>query len=355
MKRIGSRNVVTRTFLVLAVLASIMGSLLYVAQAASLTNLSVSISSSTPGDTSVDYTFSASGTNDLLTGIKFEFCAAASGSCALPATMSFDSLTLGAGDFSDWTIATSATDVTLTAGSTATIDSFDQVLSGLTNPGTGGDADPTVFFVRITTYIDGGTSTVLDGPSVVATAVIPVISVTGTQDAILQMTIVGLAVASGPIDGKTLSAAASATSLPFGNFVPLGITSPTPSSRAVAQSINVVTNGVTGYTATVLGGASVAMTRSGGSETIAYVSGTPTWTEGASGTAGFGVSADGGDAPGSFSGLTYFPISSSLTIASDSAPTLGADTTVLFRVQVQATQAAGDYTGNVNYTVLPNF
>ena len=35
-------------------------------------------------------------------------------------------------------------------------------------------------------------------------------------------------------------------------------------------------------------------------------------------------------------------------------PTNGADTTVIFRVQVDATTPAGDYTGNVNYTVLPN-
>ena len=158
---------------------------------------------------------------------------------------------------------------------------------------------------------------------------------------------------------KTVTGTATATALPFGNFVPLGITSPTPASRALAQTVNVVTNGVTGYTASVQGGTD-AMTRSGGSDTIGYVTSDVEWVEGSGGTSGFGVSAEGGHAPASFdtntnSTLEYEPISSSLTIASNSAPTNGADTTVVFRVQVDATTPAGDYVGSVNYTVLPNF
>ena len=93
---------------------------------------------------------------------------------------------------------------------------------------------------------------------------------------------------------------------------------------------------------------------------MGYVASDVEWVEGIGGTEGFGVSAEGGHAPASFdtdtnSALEYEPISSSLVIASNSAPTNGADTTVIFRVQVDATTPAGDYSGSVNYTVLPNF
>ena len=44
-----------------------------------------------------------------------------------------------------------------------------------------------------------------------------------------------------------------------------------------------------------------------------------------------------------------------MTLASVNAPTAGVDTMVVYRVQVNVTQAAGDYTGTINYTVLPNF
>ena len=103
------------------------------------------------------------------------------------------------------------------------------------------------------------------------------------------------------------------------------------------------------------------MTRSGGSETIGYISPTDIeWAEGTSGTSGFGVTAEGGQAPATFdnsgtSAQEYESIVTALTIASNTTPTNGADTTVIFRVQVDATTPAGDYTGNVNYTVLPNF
>ena len=106
------------------------------------------------------------------------------------------------------------------------------------------------------------------------------------------------------------------------------------------------------------------MTRTGGSETIGYVSADTDWAEAS--TAGFGVNAQdvagGGNEAneavfGTVAGslLDYEPISSAVTLASVSVPTAGNDTIVVYRVQIQATQAAGDYTGSVNYTVLPNF
>ena len=361
---------VTRTFVVLAVLASVMASVLFVAQAASLQGMTLSLSDSGPGAGPVDYTFEWDSSGAAIQGVKIQFCQEASGVCTTPAA-DFDltSASLGAGEFSAWSLAAATADtIELSFGtpSTASTD-VSQVISGITNTGQTADSTATIFYARITTYSDAGLTpgNEVDGESVVASAVIPVISVTGTQDAILQMSINGVAEASPSVDAgsKALTGTTTATTLPFGNFVPLGITSPTPSSRALAQTVKVVTNGVTGYTATIQGGAS-AMTRSGSpSDTIGYVSGNPEWDE--SSTSGFGVAAEGGEAP-SFAGagdfdddddstLDYEPIVSALTVSSSSVPTNGADTTVIFRVQVDATTPAGDYTGDVNYTVLPNF
>ncbi|MCH7655705.1 MAG: hypothetical protein IIC95_06930 [Chloroflexi bacterium] len=362
MTHTGSHKIVTRTLLALAAVVGIMGSVLFVAQAASLTSMTLTLSDSEPGATAT-YDFAWTGSTSAKQGVRLEFCQEASGSCTLPAG-DFDSTSasLVSGTFFDaggWAVDASGNGVIDLSSSVADSQGAITVgISGIVNTGTTSTTEPIVFYVRITTYSDESLTTPLDGESVVASAVIPVISVTGTQDAILQMTVAG---ATGTVDNssKSVTGTATATALPFGNFVPLGITSPTPSSRALAQTINVVTNGVTGYTASVQGEAN-AMTRSGGSETIGYVASDVEWVEGIGGTAGFGVSAEGGHAPASFdtdtnSALEYEPISSSLVIASNSAPTNGADTTVIFRVQVDATTPAGDYSGSVNYTVLPNF
>ena len=363
MRLTGIHKAATRTLIVAAVLAGMMASVLFVAQAASLTGMTLSLSDSGPGATAT-YDFVWTGSAAAKQGVKLQFCQEASGSCTLPAgDFNSTSASLASGTFFDvgWTpdfttngvidISSSAADST--AGITLGI-------SGIANTGTTSTTDPIVFYVWITTYSDAGLTSPLDGTSVVASAVIPVISVTGTQDAILQMTVTG-ATASVDNGTKAVTGTATATALPFGNFVPLGITSPTPSSRALAQTINVVTNGATGYTASVQGSATEAMIRSGGSETIGYVASDTVWVEGSGGTSGFGVAAEGGHAPTSFddnpadSALEYEPIASSLTVATNGTPTNGVDTTVVFRVQVDATTAAGDYTGDISYTVLPNF
>lgn len=356
------RGAAAKAIVALAAVVGIMGSVLFVAQAASLTSMTLTLSDSEPGATAT-YDFAWTGSTSAKQAVRLEFCQEASGSCTLPAG-DFDSTSasLVSGTFFDaggWAVDASSNGVIDLSSSVADSQGAITVgISGIVNTGTTSTTEPIVFYVRITTYSDEPLTTPLDGESVVASAVIPVISVTGTQDAILQMTVAG---ATGTVDNssKSVTGTATATALPFGNFVPLGITSPPPSSRALAQTINVVTNGVTGYTASVQGEAN-AMTRSGGSETIGYVASDVEWVEGIGGTEGFGVSAEGGDAPASFdtdtnSALEYEPISSSLVIASNSAPTNGADTTVIFRVQVDATTPAGDYSGSVNYTVLPNF
>ena len=192
---------------------------------------------------------------------------------------------------------------------------------------------------------------------------IPAITVSGTQDAILELTVAGVSTGtivddSGGGAEKQTTATSTATTLPFGAFVPLNIGS--PSSRALAHTISVVTNGATGYDASVEGGTN-AMDRDGGGGSIGYL--TPEdveWLEASE--EGFGVAADGAQAPAQYDTdtndvLEYFGVESGgpQIVASYTGPTLAVNTTVVFRVQVDATQPAGDYSGSINYTVLPKF
>ena len=339
-----------------------------VVQAASLTSMTLTLSSSVPDDTGVTHTFDfTKGTSGTIKGIRFQYCDSASGSCTMPTglvTTGADIDASGTDDeFDSWTedVATNGTvDVYHATGDSSNaspIIAFDTV----TNPSE--DSGPTEFYVRITTYDDDpDTGTIVDGPSQVVSAVIPAITVSGTQDAILQLTVAGVSSGtvvddSGGAAEKQTTGTATATTLPFGAFVPLNIGS--PSSRALAHTINVVTNGATGYDASVEGGTN-AMDRDGGGGSISYVSDDTVWNEAS--TEGFGVAADGTQSLTQYDDntddvLEYFGVESGdpQIVATYSGPTLAVNTTVVFRVQVDATKPAGDYAGSVNYTVLPKF
>ncbi|MFQ5860426.1 MAG: hypothetical protein ACE5IG_02610 [Dehalococcoidia bacterium] len=366
-KRFGAR-----LLLVVALVLSTVLTTVPLAYAASLTSLSLTLSSSVPDDTGVTHTFDFTvGTGGAtIRGIQYLYCTTGSGACTTPTGLSTTSAAIDAAgtdnEFDLWTVnavtngTVSITNATGDSTNTSPIIAF----SGITNPSASGGA-PTSFYVRITTYSDTGLTTVIDGPSQVVSAVIPAIVVSGTQDAILDLTVsaVSAGVSIGDSgDVKSTTSASTATTLPFGTFAPLGTGG--EESKAVAHTISVVTNGAAGYSASVQGGATAAMTREGGTETISYVAANTDWVE--LSTAGFGVNAQdaagaGNEANetefGTVAGntLQYEPISSAVTLASNTAPTAGVDTNVAYRVQVSGTQAAGDYSGTVNYTVLPNF
>ena len=328
--------------------------------AASLSSLSLTLSTSEPA-VSATHTFQYTiGTATTSRGVALQYCDSGSGTCTAPAGLSLDAAAIDAAgtndDFDGWTLATTTDTIQITNASGSSTTSPALAFSGITNPS---GSVPTTFFVRITTYSDTGLSAVVDGPSQVSSAVVPKISVTGTQDAILEMSInatSALVTIGDASDVKSTTATSTATSLPFGTFNPL--TTVGAESKAVAHGLNAKTNGTTGYTASVTGGAS-AMTANGGSDTISYVSADQDWVENT--TTGFGVNAQGGDAVtatfGTVGGtLDYESIASALTVASSAGPTAGpANTTVVFRVQVAVTQEPDDYSGDVNYTVLPGF
>ena len=324
-------------------------------------SLSLSLSTSEPA-VSATHTFQYTiGTATISRGVALQYCDSGSGTCTAPAGLSLDAAAIdGAGTndyFDGWTLATTTDTIQITNASGSSTTSPALAFSGITNPS---DSVPTTFFVRITTYSDTGLSTVVDGTSQVSSAVVPKISVTGIQDAILEMSISAtsalVTIGDSSEVNKSTTATSTATSLPFGTFNPL--TTVGAESKAVAHGLNVKPNGTTGYTASVTGGTS-AMSANGGGDTISYVSADTDWAEAS--TSGFGVNSQGGDAVtatfGTVGGtLDYESIASALTVAISAGPTAGpANTTVVFRVQVAVTQEAGDYSGDVNYTVLRGF
>ena len=85
-----------------------------------------------------------------------------------------------------------------------------------------------------------------------ASAVVPQIVLTGVMDAILELTVsaVNSSVSIGDSGDVILASATSTpTSLPFGNFAPVGTGG--AESKVVAHDIRVVTNVATGYSAGV--------------------------------------------------------------------------------------------------------
>ncbi|MCH7705545.1 MAG: hypothetical protein IIB33_00665 [Chloroflexi bacterium] len=370
MKKRG-KGAVARIILSAMLLVSMMASVVPTASAASLSSMSLTLSSSQPDAEGVTHTFAfTTATAGTIRGLEFEYCTTGSGSCTTPLGLSttgasIDGAATSPNDFDGFNINFSTNGLMAMTDTTGFSYGGDTALTialaGITNLSE--DSGPTTFYVRITTYSDTGLGSVIDGPSQIVSAVIPVITVSGTQDAILELIVSSVSASTTVGDSsetKTTTAASTATTLPFGNFLPLSTAG--EESKAVAHIINIKTNGTSGYSASVQGGAS-AMTRSGGSETIGYVSADHDWDESAS--VGFGVNAQdvaGGDNEanepvfGTVAGnLDYEPISSAVILASSGVPTAGVDTMVVYRVQVNVIQAAGNYTGSINYTVLPNF
>lgn len=368
-----------RVLLTMSVLVSMLATIVPVAHADSLTSLSLALSSSVPDDTEVTHTFDFStATAGTIRGIRFQYCTSGSGSCTTPPGMDTTSAAIDAAgtdnEFDGFTVdagSNGAIDITDATGDSSNLSPI-VAFSGITNPS---GAVVTIFYARVTTYSDTALSEVIDGPSQMPAAVIPVITLSGTQDAILQFTVAGVSAATEIGDAtngaKVTTANSTATSVPFGTFVPDtdGTGGSDGSSRAVAQDLTVVTNGLTGYSLSVDGDDSVGVNRSGGGASIPYTGADTAWDEShpdATGTTGFGVNAQGvgsdGDANtgvfGTIAGadFDYEPFATGLVLASSSGPAGGAVVTrVSFRLQVSATQAAGDYAATIAYTVLANF
>ena len=326
-----------------------------VAEAGVLTNKSLTMSSTTPAATSVTYTVVIRPTvTTTIEYMRMKFCTTAGAyadACTAPSGIAFSNSsssisgfgtgsTIGAPTFSTETLTIPITG----SGSETVGNDHTLTLRNFTNPSAG------VFYVRMLTYSDDGTTPLDSGT--IATATIAAVTVTGTQLESLSVSVA--ANQSGTVCGRTvLTTNQTATAINFGTFT-------STTSISASQTISIGTNATTGYTARMEESALLTS----GANTIADFGGSSdasqgtAWNEGTS--TGFGICAEGTHSnTTSFGTNPYYYLAitnaSAKKIASYSGPVAATDTKVEFRVAVQANLAAGLYSNTVTYNVVPQY
>ena len=176
-----------------------------------------------------------------------------------------------------------------------------------------------------------------------------------TEGATLTFSISGIA-AGAATEGVTMDATTTATSVPFGSL-PLGV------DQKAAQTLTVTTNATEGYQIFMFERQDLT---AGSGATIGDVTGTnstpQTWATGCTGTAtscyGYHV-GDNTLAGGSTRFLlhdTYAALTSSLAeVAYSSGPVTNESTDIVYRIQANVNQPAGQYESNVAFIVVPVF
>jgi hypothetical protein len=189
-----SKGAVARTILSAMLLVSMMASIVPSASAASLSSMSLTLSSSQPDATGVTHTYAfTTATAGTVKGVEFDYCTTPTGLSTAGAPI--DTGATSPNDFDTFNIDVSTNGLVAMTDTTGYADSGSAVtiaLGGITNLSE--DSGPTTFYVRVTTHSDTGLSNVIDGPSQIVSAVIPVITVSGTQDAILELTVSGVSI-----------------------------------------------------------------------------------------------------------------------------------------------------------------
>jgi hypothetical protein len=317
-------------------------------------------SSTTPAASSVTHTlhFKPSVTTSIKQ-ISVKYCTAAGSygsACTAPGSLVLP-LTTGV-------TLTGFGSVTGTASGSANVQSFvittpasetistDHIMAitGITNPVAG------VFYMRMQTYSDTGTTVIDDGST--ASATIAAVTLSGTQRETLSVTVAGENGQS--ICGDTTQSTTSntATAVNFNDF---------NGTTAInsGQSITVGTNASAGYTASIAAdhGLLSGSTYVNDAPQIADLSqGTvaSTW----SAYTGLGICAAGTDANTTMYGApsTYYyhaiangASSVSKTLSSKNSPASSVKTNINFKVNVDSAMMAGLYTNTVNYTVTPKY
>ncbi len=325
-----------------------------------MTSEYVNLSTSTPSATSVTHTIHFK--PSAVTGIKqigLKYCTVAGAygaACTAPTGLVLPSsagVTLtGFGDTvvtsGAWSSPTETIVKTTTTAETIATD-HQIAISGITNPSAG------VFYIRMQTYSDTGTTVIDDGAT--ASAAIAQVTLSGTQRESLTVTVAGENSVSICGDTTQSTTANTATTV---NFNDLNGTTAINSG----QSITVSTNAVNGYTASIAGNHGLL---SGAS----YINDAPQIADLSQGTVsttwssytGLGICAAGTDAKTTMYGTSpyyYHAIANGAssvakTLSSAAAPVSSIKTSVNYKVNVSPTTPAGTYTNNVNYTVVPNY
>ncbi len=323
------------------------------AQAASLSDGSVSLSDSRPSQTNVTYTSSFQNVSATsIQCIELNFNTVASGTGSVPTGMSTTSATLNSSSTyitpANWTVdATTNGTVKLTYATGESGTDGNIILDGITN----GSTVDTGYFLRFTTYSDSSCTTAVDN------ATIMFIYTNGqlvslTVDPTLSFSVAS--VASGQtVNGATTNVATSTTTIPFGTVT-------TSTDVVAAHDLTVTTNATNGYT---LYTRYTGQLTNGSGATIDDVSGTNATPASFDTGEAFGYTTN--DATLSSAPVDRFTSSGGNKWASfttsnaevayaDSA--VDTDTTrVGYQVGIAGTTEAGTYTTTVVYTATPTY
>jgi len=327
------------------------------ASAAPITGRKLTLSSSAPSATGVNYAFSTTAalptTGTPVKSVQIQFCTTASGTCTTPSgTFSTSSATLasqptGVGAAAGWTANTvTAGSLRILNASNATNPTGNVTVSwnGVTNP----TATNTTFFGRVTTYSDSAWTTAVDS-GVVAVSTASQIQVALSVDETLTFC-TGIS-----ITGQNCGTVT-------GSLVNLGTGSTTSTSTGTSV-MAASTNGPGGYTITVNGNTlqsgsnSIAALGSGGASVIGQsqfginLAGSNTTPAIGSAITGTGTAA----ALTNYGTNNNFRFTSGDSVASVVTPTNANTFTISYIANIDGLTPAGSYSTNLTYVATPNF
>ena len=370
---------VTRVTLASAMVVGSVSSAFVAPAHAQLTDITVALSTSRPSTTATHtITFQpASGTLTAIGKIDIKWCQEAGSftdTCTLPTGANIDTTSAtvtgfaGSAGSTTGTWSTSSPTATFTITTPATETDIDHIITlpTMANGSAGGTK-----YVRIRTYQSDLTTVIDNGGATYA--IVDSVTVSGTVLESMTFTVAAVTGGACGTGGATVTATtATSTTIPFGN-----LQAGTP--RVGCHTVNTATNASLGFTTTVeevLGGTSPAgaMCRQtatnctadgaqagvGTSDAIldhaSLTSTAADWQEGT--TTGFGVNANGGHATGFNGNATDYKSlfgSAGVTLASLGTPTVGANTFVVYNVDIPSNQTAGVYQNRLFYVSTPKF
>ncbi len=218
-----------------------------VANAGTLTNYKVTINNSQAAASNVTYGFNW--TTTATTSIKqidIQICTTASGTCNAPSGFNSGTPTIQTDNIAGTGRTNSAPSanafrIVVTTPSTQSTQAMFVNFTGVTNP----TAANTTYYARTTTYSDTG-STVIDGPTTAAFAVLDTtsIAVSATVDPSFSFSVAGVSTG-GNFNGGSgnVNVTSTATTIPFGTLA-------NGAPKIAAHDVTISTNAANGYTVT---------------------------------------------------------------------------------------------------------
>jgi hypothetical protein len=334
------------------------------ANAGNFTLAKVTISNSKALATGVSHVFNLTATSSAqIKQIDINYCTTAIGACTAPPGLNTGTPTLSAGDTIAGTGRTvskiSAADNTIRVVVTTPADqsttAFSMTFTGLTNPTSAGSV-----YARVSSYSDTGT-TLIDSV-VVAAAFLTNESIKVTADVSSTFTFTVTAQNSGSVNGKAINVTSTDNTVPFGTLAP-------GAAKVAAHLLSVTTNATNGYQITVKAGANPPLSSAGGDNIDNFIGSNATpasWSIPSStapnvNTGFFGYTTDdpvlSGASPARFQTDLWsgFSTSPEEVAYNESAPNGPEDTIVGWQAEVNSSQPAGEYSGDLTLVATPTY